>query len=83
MSYYKNKLGDEIFQRYVYFIDIIIDFVIDVSKQEIKLELNIIKKNVSLAIPIEFNSIKYGFRTTARLDQPVYNSQTIGRNKET
>jgi hypothetical protein len=40
----KLLIGDEMYQKYEYFIGIFIDFTIKISKGDIKLDLNKIKK---------------------------------------
>lgn len=40
----KKLLGDEVYERYSYFIITFIDFVVDVSKGESGIEVNKIKK---------------------------------------
>jgi hypothetical protein len=44
MSGTKLLIGDEMYQRYEYFISIFIDFTIKISKGDIKLDLNKIKQ---------------------------------------
>tara|TARA_R110000782_G_scaffold58835_2_gene122558 strand:+ start:2725 stop:2985 length:261 start_codon:yes stop_codon:yes gene_type:complete len=40
----KLVLGEDVYERYIYFISMFIDFAINISKGDIKLNLNNIKK---------------------------------------
>jgi len=50
MNSIKDIMGQEAYNRYRYFIGITIDFIVKVSKKEIKLNLNNIKKKCFICI---------------------------------
>lgn len=50
MASLEDTMDDEIFERYEYFIGIMIDFIVKVSKKGVKLNLNNFKKKCFLCI---------------------------------